>query len=91
MEVYLARLPVGIDAFADLVEWTGAGQALAGVMAELRKLSGFPLETRSRVEVSGLVHETVSTVTKVEVGPQPASLFEPPPGFRIETGAPAAP
>lgn len=92
MEVCLAAgLPVGIDAFSDLVEWSGAGQAMAGILAELRKLRGFPLETRSRVSVNGQVHETVSTVTRIDVAPQPRTLFEPPAGWPIETGAPAAP
>jgi len=92
MDVYLATgLPVGIDAFSDLVEWSGAGQALGGILAELKKLRGFPLETRTRVTVNGEVHETVSTVTRIELQPQPKALFEPPAGWRIETGAPQAP
>jgi hypothetical protein len=92
MDAYLASgLPIGIDAFSDLVEWTGAGQALGGIMAALRKLPGFPLETKTRVEVSGTAHETVSTVTRIDIGPQPAALFEPPAGYRIEKGAAPAP
>jgi hypothetical protein len=88
MDAYLASgLPIGIDAFSDLVEWTGAGQALGGIMAALRKLQGFPLETRTRVEVSGVAHETVSTVTRIEVGPQPAALFEPPADYQLDKGA----
>ena len=84
MDVYVTRaLGLGIDAFADFLQWSGAEQALAGILSELRKLPGFPLETRSRVTVLGTAHETVSTVTRVKVGPQPASLFEPPAGFRI--------
>lgn len=84
MEVYVTRaLPVGIEGFADFLEWTGAEAALGGVLGELRKLPGFPLETRTRVTVLGRVHETVSTVTSVKVGPQPASLFEPPRDFRL--------
>jgi hypothetical protein len=84
MEVYVTRaLPVGIEAFADFLEWTGAEAALGGVLAELRKLPGFPLETRTRVSVLGKVHETLSTVTAVKLGPQPAALFEPPGEFRL--------
>jgi hypothetical protein len=74
---------LGVDVFADFLEWSGASQALAGILAEVRKLPGFPLETRSRVTVLGEVHETRSTVTKVEMGPQPATLFEPPADYRI--------
>ena len=84
MDVYVTRaLPLGIEAFADFLEWSGAEQALGGILSELRKLPGFPLETRSLVTVLGTAHETISTVTRVKLGPQPASLFEPPAGFRI--------
>jgi Domain of unknown function (DUF4412) len=83
MDLYVTRsLPVGIDAFADFLDWSGASQALGGLMAEVRKLPGFPLETRSRVTVLGEVHETRATVTHVEAGPQPAALFELPPGYK---------
>jgi Domain of unknown function (DUF4412) len=89
LEVYLAReVPVGIDAFEGLVEWSGAGQAMAGFLAEMRKLPGFPLESRARVSVRGQTLETVSTITKLLVGPQPRALFEPPPGWRVEREAP---
>jgi hypothetical protein len=90
MDVYLASdLPLGIDAFADFMAWSGADQSMGGVLTELRKLSGFPLETHSKVTVSGQVHETLSSVTKVEVGPQPAALFEPPTGYRVVQEPPA--
>ena len=76
MDLYVTRsLPVGVEAFADFLEWSGASQALGGLMAEIRKLRGFPLETRSRVTVLGEVHETRATVTHVEAGPQPASAL----------------
>ena len=52
-------------------------------MAEVRKLPGFPMETRSQVTVLGEVHETRATVTRVETGPQPAGLFEVPPGYDL--------
>jgi len=77
------ELPMGVDAFADFLEWSGASQSMAGLLAELRKLAGFPLRTRSRVTVLGDVQETVSTVTKVRVGPCPAALFEPPKDYRV--------
>lgn len=85
MELYVSSaVPLGVDAFADFLEWSGASQALTGLLAEIRRLPGFPLLTRSRVEVMGEVQETLSTVTKVTLGPFPASLFEPPPGYRVE-------
>jgi hypothetical protein len=84
MDLYVSEaVPVGIDTFAEFLEWSGASQALAGIIDEMLKLPGFPLETRSRVTVLGEVHETRSTVTRIETGPQPAALFEPPPGYRI--------
>jgi hypothetical protein len=92
LEVYLApEVPVGIDAFEGLVEWSGAGQAMAGFLAEMRKLPGFPLESRARVKVRGQTLETISTITKVLVGPHPRALFEPPAGWRIEREAPPQP
>jgi hypothetical protein len=84
MDLYVTRsLGIGVERFADFLDWAGASQALGGLMAEIRKLPGFPLETRSRVTVMGEIHETRSTVTRIETGPQPASLFVPPAGYRI--------
>lgn len=84
MDLYVTRsLPVGVEAFADFLEWSGASQALGALMTEIRKLPGFPLETRSAVTVLGEVHETRATVTRVEAGPQPAELFEPPRGYQV--------
>jgi hypothetical protein len=76
-------LPLGVDAFAELVEWSGAGQSLGALLDEMRKLPGFPLETRARVAVLGKTQETVSTITRVRVGPQPAELFEVPEGWKV--------
>jgi uncharacterized protein DUF4412 len=89
MDLYVAEdLPIGIDAFTDFIEWSGAGQSMGGILDEVRKLPGFPLQTRSRVTVLDRVHETVSTITKVQVGRQPRSLFEVPAGYRMEAEAP---
>jgi hypothetical protein len=82
-------LPVGVDAFADLLEWSGASRSLGGLLARIRELAGFPLQTRTRVEVLGEVRETVSVVTAIEVGPQPDELFEVPAGWRVVDEAPA--
>jgi hypothetical protein len=80
-------LPLGVSAFTDFLEWSGASQSLAGFMDALRALPGFPLETRSRVTVLGEVQETLSTVTRVRVGPVDAALFAPPPGYKVEADA----
>lgn len=84
-------LPVGVEAFADLLEWSGASRSLGGLLARIRELPGFPLETHTRVEVLDEVRETVSVVTTIEVGPQPGELFEVPRGWRVvaETPPPA--
>lgn len=92
MEVWVAEdLPVGVDAFADFLDWSGANEALGGLVAAIRGLPGFPLETRTRVDVFGQVKETVSTVTAIRVGPQPAALFEVPEGFRRVAEEPGDP
>lgn len=85
LELQLATdLPIGVDAFAQLLEWTGASQSLGGLMSELRRLPGFPLETRSRTTVLADTIETLASVTRVEAGPLDDALFEPPPGYAIE-------
>ncbi|HET8644510.1 MAG TPA: DUF4412 domain-containing protein [Vicinamibacteria bacterium] len=84
VDVYTTtEVPVRMEAFAELLEWTGAAEALAGLWDEMRKLPGFPLETRARVDVLGDVQETVSTVTRVRVGAVPAAKFELPAGYRV--------
>lgn len=89
MDLYVSpAVPLGVDAFADFLEWSGASRALGGLLAEIRRLPGFPLQTRSRVEVMGDVQETLSTVTKVSLGPFAAGLFEPPPGYLLEPEEP---
>jgi Domain of unknown function (DUF4412) len=86
LDVYVTdALPVGMEAFGDFLEWSGASQSLAGLMDELRRLPGFPLQTRSRVTVLGQDRETVSTVTKVKVGPLPPELFERPGDYRLQS------
>jgi len=92
MDVYVTdALPVGMDAFADFLEWSGATQSLAGLMEELRRLPGFPLLTRSRVTVMGTEHDTVSTVTRVKVGPLSPALFERPADYRLQAEPAAQP
>jgi len=88
MDVFVTdALPLTVDAFADFLEWSGASQSLGGLLHEIRRLPGFPLETHTRVTVMGQVRETVSTVTKVKVGPHAPLLFEVPSGYRIEKEA----
>jgi len=85
MDLYVSEaVPLGVDSFADFLEWSGASRSLGGLLGEIRHLPGFPLQTRSKVEVMGDVQETLSTVTKVSLGPFAAGLFEPPPGYRLE-------
>lgn len=85
VELYVtSRVPVGIERFAEFLEWTGAEQALGPVLSEIRKLPGFPLETRTRVTAGGEVQETVSTVTRIKVGTQPLGLFDPPLDYVLE-------
>lgn len=91
LDVYLtSRIGAGVSAFTDFLEWSGASQSMADLIAALRALPGFPLEMRSRVDVLGELHETVSTVSNVKVGPLADSLFVPPPGWRVVTEAEAA-
>jgi hypothetical protein len=91
MDLYLTReLPLGMEAFADFLEWSGASEALGPMLTEIRALRGFPLQTRSRVSLLGELHETLSTVTRVLVGPSRPTLFEPPPGYRVIAEPPAA-
>jgi hypothetical protein len=89
VEVWVAAdLPRGASVFADFLEWSGAAQALPGLVTAIRELPGFPLETRTRLSVLGEAQETLSTVTKIHVGPQPESLFEVPSGWRVERNSP---
>jgi hypothetical protein len=85
LDLYVADLgpSVGVDTFADFLEWSGATLALGSVIEELRKIPGFPLETRARARVHGQDVDVVTTVTKIEVAPQPAALFEVPEGYQI--------
>jgi hypothetical protein len=85
LDVWVAEdIAAGPGVFADFLEWSGASQALGGVLAALRELPGFPLETRTRVSVLGDTQETIATVTAIRVGPQPAERFEVPAGWRVE-------
>jgi hypothetical protein len=84
VELWVAADLPRASVFADFLEWSGAAQALPGLVAAIRELPGFPLETRTRVSVMGESQETVSTVTKIRVGPQPSRLFDVPAGYRLE-------
>lgn len=85
VDVWVAEdLPAGASVFADFLEWSGAAQALGGLLAAVRALPGFPLETRTRVSVLGETQETVSTVTAIRLEAQPPELFEVPAGWRQE-------
>ena len=84
LDVYLTRrIGASVAAFTDFLEWSGAAQSMAELIEALRKLPGFPLEMRSRVDVLGEIHETVAIVANVKVGPLPDSLFLPPLGWTV--------
>ena len=85
LDLYVADLGpgVGIDTFADFLEWSGASLALGPVLDEMRRLPGFPLETRTRARVHGQDLTVVTTVTKIELGPLGPGLFDIPAGYRI--------
>jgi hypothetical protein len=92
MDLWLAEdLPVGIGTFAEFLEWTGASSSLGGLIGALQELRGFPLETRTRVNVLGEVHETLSTVTRVTLQNPPAALFEVPAGYTLVREATSPP
>jgi hypothetical protein len=89
LDVYTTTaVPVPIETFAEFLEWTGAAEAMAGLWGEMRKLPGFPMETRALVNVLGEVQETVSTVTRLQVAPVPAAMFEVPKGYRVVEATP---
>jgi hypothetical protein len=84
LDVYLTRrIAADVSVFTDFLEWSGASQSMGGLIEALRKLPGFPLEMRSRVDVLGEMHETVSSVANVKVGPLADSLFAPPVGWTV--------
>lgn len=84
LDVFVSEaLPIGMERFAALLEWTGAEASLGPLVEALRALKGFPLETRSRVMVLGQPQETRTTVTRVVVGPLSPSLFEVPRGYSV--------
>ncbi len=85
LDLYVADLgpSLGIDSFADFLEWSGASLALGPVLDEMRRLPGFPLETRTRARVHGQELSVVTTVTKIELGPLGPALFEVPEGYRV--------
>jgi hypothetical protein len=89
VDVWVAEdIPGGAALFADFLEWSGAAQSLGPLVAAIRELPGFPLETRTRVSVLGETQETVATVTLIRLGPQARDLFEVPAGWRVEREGP---
>jgi hypothetical protein len=84
LDVYLSRrIGASVAAFTDFLDWSGASQSMGGLIDALRALPGFPLEMRARVNVLGEIHETVSSVANVKVGPLADALFAPPAGWTV--------
>lgn len=89
LDVWVASdLPLGMEAFTDFLEWSGASESMAPLMDELKRIPGFPLQTRARVNILGQVQETLTTVSRVRVAPLPAVLFELPSGYALTTEPP---
>jgi hypothetical protein len=85
IDVWLSQaVPADMGAFAEFLKWLGAEDALGPFLDALRRLPGFPLSMRSRLEVSGRLVETRATVTRVRAAAAPESLFELPPEYRVE-------
>ena len=84
-------VPARAELFAEFLEWSGATQALTGLVAAIRALPGFPLETRMRVSVLGELKETLSTVTLIRSSAVPAERFEVPAGWRLLDERPEPP
>jgi hypothetical protein len=85
IDVWLGRdVPADMGSFTDFLDWLGAKDALGPLLKPLRQLPGFPLEMRSRFNVSGRLVETRATVTRVRLGDVPESCFEVPPEYGVE-------
>jgi hypothetical protein len=85
LDLYVADLGpgLGVDAYADFLEWSGASLALGRLLDEIRQLPGFPLQVLLRAIVHGEEVTTVTTVTKIERGPLAPALFEVPAGYAV--------
>jgi hypothetical protein len=82
IDVWLATgVAVDMDAFAELLDWSGASAAMGGLLPALRELGGFPMETRSRVSSDGRVYETRAEVTSLDRKKLASALFEVPSTF----------
>jgi hypothetical protein len=85
MDVWIARrVPLDMDLFAEFLEWSGADQSLGGLLPQMRKLPGFPLETRTRVTAGAHVYETQATITSLEIAPIASALLEVPEDYAVE-------
>jgi hypothetical protein len=72
-----------VDTFQAFLRWSGAADSLGGLLTEIQKLPGFPLQSRTRVTVMGETQETVATVTKIKLGPLPPEVFAWPPDYTL--------
>ena len=75
---------LGVDTFADFLEWSGAEpvpRSPARRAAAAPRLP--PGDARARDKWTGESVATITTVTKIELGPLAPALFEVPAGYRI--------
>jgi len=83
IEMWLSTaVPADFTTFSRLLEWLGAEEALAPYLEALRRLPGFPLETRVETVSGARRVQTRATVTRLRVEGLPQALFEVPAGYR---------
>jgi Domain of unknown function (DUF4412) len=90
MDVWTSTaVPVPMSLFTDFLEWSGAAQSMGGLLPEIEKIGGFPMQTRSRLTVGSHTYETLATIVQIKTEPLAATLFETPAGYHT-VDAPAS-
>jgi len=85
MDLWLSEAaPARLESFAGFFEWLGVDQSLEPIMDAVKRLPGFPLETRSQMNVAGRIVETRSTILALRAEAPDAALFEPPASYRVK-------
>jgi len=83
IDVWVSRaVGVPMSVFTDFLEWSGAADAMAGLLPQIQKLPGFPLETRSHLVTGEHTYDIVATITRIKTEPIPAATFEVPARYR---------